>query len=497
MANGIVWMSLMRFAIKCSGLISTVVLVRLLVPADFGLIAMAMSVITALELLRAFNFESALIQNQGADRSFYDTAWTLSIVFGVLLGVLVLVLALPAAQFYGEPRLRSVMQALAISTFITGFENIGVVAFRKDLTFHKEFALRIGQKLCTVAITLPLAFALRSYWALVIGMISGSVCTVVISYIAHPFRPRPSLAATRQLMSFSKWLLANDTISFLRDHTADFLIGRISGANALAMFSMSFEIATLPTTELVGPINRAALPAYSKMSESLETLRRGFLDVIGLVALVALPAGFGIAASSGLIVGTVLGDKWLAAIPLMAVLAIFGGLNALTTNCIAVHLALGRPRTVTMIGLAQIAFLVPALIWSGYYYGAIGVAWAYLAYAVLLSLPLNYAVVMSRLELRAKPLASLFWRPAIGTAVMYVVVHNVARLLRPGVAALLLVVALGAATYAVTVAGLWLAARRPYGPEQTVTSRFVLPMRRRFAGGSAAWALGRNRRVLP
>jgi len=442
---------------------------------------MAMSVIVALELLRGFNFDVALIQNQGADRSFYDTAWTLNIVFGVLLGVLVLVMALPAAQFYGEPRLGSVMQALALSTFVSGFENIGVVAFRKDLTFHKEFALRIGQKLCALAITLPLAFALRSYWALVIGMVGSSVCGVLISYVAHPFRPRLSLAATSQLMSFSKWLLAHNMVCFLRDRTPDFLIGRIAGPTALGVFSLSNEIASLPTAELVSPINRAVLPAYAKMAENLETLRRGFLNVIGLVALLALPAGFGIAATSGLIVETVLGDQWLAAIPLISVLAIFGGLNALTTNCGAVHLALGRPRTVTMIGIAQVAFLVPTLIWSGYYYGAIGVAWTYLASAVLVSIPLNYAVALSRLELPAKRVASLLWRPAVATAVMYVVAHQAAGQLRPGVAALLFTVALGAAAYAVMLLCLWLVAGRPAGPEKTVADRFVLPTWRRLA----------------
>ena len=471
----------MRIGIKCLGLISTVVLVRLLVPADFGLIAMAMSVIAALELLRAFNFDLALIQNQGADRSFYDAAWTLDILFGGLLGVLVLALALPAAQFYGEPRLESVMHALALGTFISGFENIGVVAFRKDLTFHKEFALRVGQKLCALAITLPLAFALRSYWALVIGMVGGSLCGVLISYVAHPFRPRLSLAATSQLLSFSKWLLAHDTVRFLRDRTPDFLIGRIAGPHALAMFSMGFEIASLPTTELVSPINRAVLPAYAKMADNLETLRRGFLDVIGLVALLALPAGFGIAATSGLIVATVLGDQWLAAIPLISVLAIFGGLNALTTNCGAVHLALGRPRTAMMIDVAHVAFLVPALIWSGYYYGAIGVAWTYLASVVLVSIPLSYAVTMARLGLPAKRVASLLWRPAVATALMYVVAYEAAERLRPGVAALLFVVALAAATYAVALVSLWLVAGQPAGPEKTVADRFVLPTWQRFA----------------
>lgn len=484
MATGIAWMSLMRVGVKGLGLVSTVILARLLVPADFGLIAMAMSVIGALELLRAFNFDVALIQNQHADRSFYDTAWTLNILFGVLLAVLVLAVAVPAATFFGEPRVRSVMQALALSTLISGFENIGVVAFRKELTFHKEFALRIGQKLCSLAVTLPLAFALRSYWALVIGMITGGVSNVVISYFAHPFRPRLSLAAKSQLLSFSKWLLANDTVWFLRDRTPDFLIGRFAGPNALGVFSMSLEIASLPTTELVAPINRAVLPAYAKMVGDIETLRRGFLDVIGLVALLALPAGFGIAATSGLIVPIMLGAKWLAAVPLVSVLAIYGSLNALTTNCGAVQLALGRPHTLTFMAIAQTAFLLPAVVVTSYYYGAAGVAWAFLAYVILLSVPMNYALVMRDLALPIKRVLALFWRPATATAVMYAATAAVAARVEPSLGILVAAIAGGGAVYGATLVALWLAAGRPPGPEGILMERFLLPVWQRLSAGS-------------
>src|SRR5688572_20549067 len=190
MAAGIAWMSLMRICIKGLGLINTVILARLLVPADFGLVAMAMAIIALLELFGAFNFDVALIQRQDAGRGFYDTAWTLNIALGLAVAIVLSLIALPAADFYNEPRLSAVTYALAIGIFAAGFENIGVVAFRKDLDFRKEFVLRIVQKVCAVFITLPLAFTLRSYWALVIGQVSASFLSVLISYHVHPYRPR-------------------------------------------------------------------------------------------------------------------------------------------------------------------------------------------------------------------------------------------------------------------------------------------------------------------
>ena len=481
MAAGIAWMSLMRIGVKSLGLVSTVILARLLVPADFGLVTMAMSIIAALELLGAFGFDFALIQRQDATRSHYDTAWTLNVTFASILAVLLLLLAYPAADFYNEPRLRAVIQVLAVSTLVQGFENIGVVAFRKELAFRKEFLMRIAQKLCSVVITVPLAFALQNYWALVIGMVTGTVVSVSISYYAHPFRARFSFAARAELFSFSKWMLVNNILYFLRDRTPDFMLGRIAGANVLGVFTISNEISSLPTAELVAPINRAVMPAYAKIASDLEALRRGFLDVIGLIAVVGLPAGFGIAATSSLIVGVVLGDKWAAAVPIISILAIVGSLSAIQTNCGNVLYAMGRPKLVTLCASIHVGLLIPAVIWGAYKYGAIGVADAALVNMAVVTVPLNYALMLRHLELPLYRVLALFWRPAVGTAVMYVATLKVSAGLPVSLGALLAAITFGASVYAVVVVLLWWLAGRPAGPEKTLVDKFLLPTWRRMA----------------
>jgi O-antigen/teichoic acid export membrane protein len=480
MAAGIAWMSLMRVGVKGLGLLNTVILARLLVPADFGLVAMAVSVIAALELLSAFSFDYAIIQRQDATRGHYDTAWTLNVLFALALASTLALVAYPAADFYNEPRLRVVMQVLAVGMLVQGFENIGVVAFRKELEFRKEFLMRIVQKLCGTAVTLPLAFALRNYWALVIGMVTGTVLSVLISYYAHPFRARFSLVARGHLFSYSKWMLVNNMLYFLRDRTPDFVLGRTAGANVLGLFTISYEIASLPTTELVAPINRAVLPAYAKMAADLETLRRGFLDVIGLVAVVALPAGFGIAATSGLIVGVVLGDKWLAAVPLISILAVVGSLNAVQSNCGNVLYAMGRPKVITFAASIHVASLVASVIWAALYYGPTGIALAYLVNTALVTVPLNYAVLLRTLKLSPRRVLSLFWRPTIGTAVMYAATLAFVAELPTSARSLMGAILFGAAVYVVTVGLLWSIAGRPEGPEKTLVDKFLWPTWRRF-----------------
>jgi lipopolysaccharide exporter len=474
MVTGIAWMSLMRIAIKGLGLVSTVILARLLAPADFGVVAMAMSIISGLELLRDFSFDVALIQRQDADRSHYDTAWTFNVIFGLTLAIVLCALSLPAAGFYNEPRLANVILVLAAGVLVGSFENIGVVAFRKELEFRKEFMLRTAQKACSLVVTLPLAFLLRSYWALVIGMVCNFALSVALSYYAHPFRPRFSFAARAQLFSFSKWLFATNLLWFLQTRTPDFVLGRISGPSALGVFSVSFEISNLATTELVAPINRAVLPGYAKMAHDLQVLRQGFLNVIGLIVLLGLPVGFGIAAVAKPIVDIFLGAQWSSAVPLVSILAIFGALNSLQTNCGVVHWATGHPHTLALIGFIQVILLLPAMIWATLAYGPIGMAWVYLANVVLVIVPLNYGFALHRLRLPLSRVWSVVWRPAIATCVMYLTTTAwVRQTPESSIGSLVVAVAFGAATYASILILLWLASGRPEGAEATATRKFL------------------------
>ena len=460
MAKGAAWMVFFKFTERSIGLISTIILARLLIPEDFGVIAMAMSIIAILELLGAFGFDVAIIQNQSAERKHYDTAWTYNVLFAIGSALILVLLASSAAVFYNEPRLANIIYFLALGNLIRGFENIGVLEFRKNMTFDKEFKFQLGKKLAGFFTTVPLAFILGSYWALVAGMLMGWSMGVILSYVFHPYRPRFSLAASHELFHFSKWLLITNVFNFVKIRSADFIIGRLSGPQALGLFTISYEISNLPTTELVAPVNRAVFPGYAKISNNMAALQEGFLKVLAMIAIFALPAGVGIAATSEPLVLVVLGPKWADAIPLIQILAIFGVALALQTNTGSLFLALGRPKILAIIGLIHVGLLVPALIALVNYNGSIGAAWGYLV-VTLIMLPINYGFVMVYTKLKFIPIISALWRPLIASTVMYFVVNMILNTLGHAdklilnLGYLLLTVSIGAAVYTILMLILW------------------------------------------
>ena len=180
MTRGAAWMLLVKLVERSLALLSTLILVRLLAPADFGLVAMAMSVIVMAELLSAFGFDIALIQRQSVSEEHYHSAWACNVLLGLGVALVLVLAAAPVANFYGQPELFSVVCVLALGSALGGLENIGVVAFRKDLDFRKEFLSLAGKKLIAFSVTVPFAFALHSYWALVIGTVVSRAAGVTL-----------------------------------------------------------------------------------------------------------------------------------------------------------------------------------------------------------------------------------------------------------------------------------------------------------------------------
>lgn len=477
-AKGAAWMLAARALDRGLGLISTLILVRLLVPDDFGIIAMAMSVIGLLGLLRSFGFDVVLIQHRAPQRIHYDTAWTINVAVSIGLSLLLAGLAFPAAAFYREPALTNVMLCLALAPAITGLQNIGVVDFRKNLEFHRDFRLVFFSRLLRFAVTVPLAFALRNEWALVLGILFGDVIGVALSYVLHPYRPRPSLAAWQELFGFSRWLVAKNLVQVLTQRSADFVVGRVAGPRSLGLFNVSYEVAFLPSSELAAPINRALFPGYARQATEPGALGRGFLDVVSVIWLLVLPAAAGMMATADFMVPVLMGREWLEAIPLVPVLALHGLLNGLGSNTASIFYAQGRPRVVTVVAILQLAVLLPCLLLGVSRAGALGAAWAYVA-SSLAVVPLSYAILVRELRIPLRILFGRIWRPAVATALMAFGVRAVAgrlpdtQLTPELLGQLLVLVFLGAGIYVLTTLALWVSNGRPEGAE-----RFALSLAR-------------------
>lgn len=475
MARGALWMVLFKFSERSLGLISTLILVRVLAPADFGVVAMAFSFIAVAEMLAAFGFDVALIRQQDATVNHYHTAWTGNLLLGASITVIMLLAAGPVAEFYGRPEVFWVVCALAVGPLIGGAENIGVVAFRKDLNFRREFAFQLSRKIVGVLVALPLAFLWQNYWALVAGVLAAKTAGTSISYAVHPFRPRFTLCELKSLVRFSKWLLLNNVLSFLKERLSDFFIGRLHGPAALGLYNVSYEFANLPTTELSAPINRAVLPGFAKMTADPSALARAYTQTISVLALMAIPAAAGIYAIADYFVPVVLGGKWLAATPLLECLALNGAVLFLHSSIAAVMIATGRPDRMVRVNASYVLTLGLGFFFLAEH-GITVIAYTVLGTSILIT-PLYLVEIRRTIGVGAGQFLRVVLRPLLAALLMVGVVraflapYSTALSTIDAIVGLFTGVAIGVITYITAILGMWLLLKRPGGAEQILWDR--------------------------
>lgn len=486
MATGAIWMLLFKLAERSLGLISTLILVRLLSPTDFGISAMGGSFILMAEMMTAFSFDVALIQKQDATEEHYHTAWTCNVLLGLFIAVLMLTAANGIAEFYKQPELFWVVCAFAIGPLITGSENIGVVAFRKEMQFRREFNFQLIRKVIGFMVAIPLAFFTHSYWALVAGILTSKLAGTIYSYLVHPFRPRFSLAKVSSLLSFSKWLLLNNFAGFLKERSVDFVLGRWHGAAPLGVYNISYEIATMPTTELSAPINRALLPGFASIAHDPDAMRSAYRNAIGMLALIAVPAATGIFAMAPYVVPVLLGAKWLAGVPLMEILAFNGGLLLFHSSICTVLIANGHPDRVTKTNGLYVVMLLILFALLVPNYGVTGAAVAALVASVL-STPIYLYQVRHSVGVPASVFVGAALRPLIAALVMAGLVRWLLPEWTPemnhavAIGWMLGGIVIGISAYAAAILLLWLAVGRPASAERALFERVRQQLAKRGA----------------
>ena len=470
-ASGAGWTVGWRMATRLLGLLSTLILTRLLMPSDFGLIALGSSFVVSLDALSALGVEDALVREKTLSRELYDTGFTLNLIRSTLTGTILAVSALPTANFFREPRLAYVLLALAFGTVANGLMNIGVVDFRRSFSFNKEFRLLIMPRLAGVLATVIMALLTRSFWALIAGILTGRSLTIILSYIMHPYRPRLNLRAWRHLAGFSAWTWALSTAALVRDRGDAFLIGWSLDATQVGVYSIGIEIADLPTTELVSPLGRVCFSGFAATRHAGEDSGHTYLRVVAVVTLLTFPIAIGISLLADPMVRLAFGPKWLEAIPVIQVTALFCSTTVFGQISNALFGAHAMLRSLFVITLGGMTLRLVLLLILLPPFGIIGAVFA-AGIPMLCEYAIYVAVTLRRFNLRVSDLSRRIWRPLAATVVMaawlYALGLGWTATSGDGVSLaseIIAAAALGAGIYLSTIAALWFASARPTGAE--------------------------------
>ena len=485
-AKGTFWLVFWRFANRGIGIVSTLILVRLLTPADFGVVSIAMNFVTTLHTLGEFGIEGAIIRDDRPDRALYDTGFTILLVRGLAVAVFVLLVADPVGRFLGNPHFGAVAMAAAAFSAISAFENIGIVDFRRFMVFEKEFIFKLVPRLVSFTIGIILAFILRNFWALIIAIIASEIVSVALSYAMHPYRPKPTFAAWHRIASYSTYLWFANLVGIVQTTASYLLIGRLLGAGAVGVLGAGGEIAALPGNEVVLPMARVLFSGFAEIKNSKTDSGSMLLGLIGIVALVTFPAGLGLSLVADPVVRLAFGATWLQAIPVVQIGGVTQGIACLATISGTVFGVQGWMKAGFKLSLAV---AIPQLVLLVVLMPRFGLIGAVLASAVpgTAAALVRIGVATHRLSIAPRTLVARIWRSILGSAIMAAVMVE-AGLGWTGSAAppailgarLAESVSVGSAVYVASILALWLMSGRPDGPERDVLSMIRRVWQRRM-----------------
>ena len=465
--HGALWAVGARWSIRGIGFINTAIMARLLMPADYGLVAMSMLIVGLTQALMDFGAATALLRKGEVSPSEINSAWSLRILQGVGVALLLALLAPVAAAYFNEPRVQPVLWVLAGCVAVGGAENIGVILAQKAFNFSVEFRVTVISKIISVVATLLSGYFLRDYRALVIGIATGYVASLALGYVLHPYRPRWDTRKMGEIWSVTKWLMLAGVGSFLLRKSDEVAAGRIGSTGDFGLYHTGSDLGRLAVGQLGPAMMRAFLPVLSSIEADVLRTNNAVLKTLAAVNAITLPMGFGMAAIALPFTQLVLGDKWLGAAPFVAIFALVGSAQFLLSPLTALLVLRGHTRTLNTVSWIEFAvFVAAALVLVPQFY-LMGMGLARLLASLVNSVVLSLSAKRYCHIALHKLLLSIM-RPLIGAALMYFLVTHVLNMNPSDGMQCFMAIMAGALFYSAWLLGSWVILKKPEGLESTV-----------------------------
>ena len=448
--SGVKWSSISLFGRRGLSLLTTIILARLLAPADFGLVAMAAVVIGFIELFKDLGTASAVIQRKDPSQGLLASVFWLNAGFGLAAAMVLYLLAPLLGVFYHEPQVIPIMQVLSLSFLLSGLSNVQMSLLERNLAFDKLARIEIGASLFASLVGITAAFLGHGAWSLVYQMLAGNFLATLLLWSGSRWRPSWQFdwAEIRSVMGFSLNLTGASIFNYFARNADKLLIGRYLGSQDLGYYDLAYRLMQFPLQGISAVIGRVMFPLYSRMQDDAGQFGRTYLKVAAAIALISFPLMLGLTALAGPFVLTLFGLAWIPVIPLLLILAPLGAVQSIATTVGSIYMAKGRTDWALWWTIGAGSLIVLSFV-LGLPWGILGVAASYAIMFLLLTYP-AFAIPFHLIGLRVRDLGGVLWRPATCSLLMYAVVAGTALWSPPDVPGWLtlsLLVPLGAVVY--------------------------------------------------
>jgi O-antigen/teichoic acid export membrane protein len=451
-AVGLGWTGASHWLGMAMATVTTAVVARFVVPADYAVVAAAGVLAGVVGVLQESGLGAAVVHHTGDEDRAATTALALNVAGGTATFVVCLAATPWIASFFHIAQWGALAAAF-VPVFFRAWTNVPIARLQKRLDFRRCALVEGVQVLAYPALTIPLAVAGMGAWALVLGQAGAAAAGVVTVWALAGWLPRAGdfdWTVGRELMRYGRPLVWSNLLGMVNDRIDNAMTGRLLGPAALGLYAMAFRLAAFPRTGFTFVVSRVLFPAMTTLHGDERRLRDAFLRALHWVSALAMPASVGLALVAPELVRVALGPRWADVVPALRVLGAFGFVAALAATTGDVFKATGRSVLIFRVGLVH-----SAALWTGLALltsrGIEAVALA-VSLATVLSGATAFACVLTTLRLRAAALVRVMWSPSVATLAMTIAVLVVRELTAASdVVRLVAMVGAGGVVYAGTL----------------------------------------------
>ncbi len=449
------WALLATTGVRLVSLVSLAVLARLLAPRDFGLLGVALVYITYVETIGDLGTGSALIWSRSRTGAAADVTFVTSLASGAFWFAATWLAAPLIAEFFHSPDGAAIIRALAFSFPIKYLGNAHDYLAQKELQFRKRMVAEIAMAAVKAGVSIGCAFAGMGAWSLVWGQLSGLAVWSVLLWIVIPWRPSFHIdrSVAGPMLRFGRGMIAVNVVAAVVHHADAVVVGRYAGPAALGIYQIAYKVPEMSIAVLMWVVSKIAFPAFAKVHAAGGEMATAYRAAMRYVTALTVPAAAGLWMVAEPLVLALFGSRWIAAVPVVRLIALYMAIRSFGTAAGDVLKATGRSRLLALLGIARAAVLIPVLI-AATRFGIAGVATALAGVTALATLA--HMIVAGRiLGLGALPVIAAIRSALIAGGAM-VAVLLVARSAAGGLAAPLQLALLAPAGAAAYVAALWI-----------------------------------------
>jgi len=362
--KGISWLGTLEVIFRGITFIKTIVLARIFLPSQFGIIGIATLVLSLFEVFTETGVVVFLIQDKNNLSEFLNETWLISIIRGSVISFFILVSSSFVANFFHTQEVFPLLLLASIVPFIRGFINPAVINFQKKLIFHKEFSLRITVYLVDTVISILLALITKNISSIVWGLIISTFFELFVSFIF--VKPLPKIHFTKNkimyVLGMGKWITIFNIFGYLSSQTDNAVVGKFLNTTSLGLYELAYKLAITPVTEITDIITQVVFPIYAKIADDKKRLWNAFLKTSVLLSLPVIFLGLCIFLFPKEVILLLLGKKWLQTVNVLKILALYGIIRGIFGSAASLFLSVGRNDLAAGMTIVRFAGLAISII---------------------------------------------------------------------------------------------------------------------------------------